>query len=556
MNRIISLGLWLTITAISVFAQPESADWYFEDPASSPYNGIGADRLYAYIGDVAPSKVVVVAILDSGVDIEHDDLKDNIWVNTDEISGNGIDDDQNGYVDDLHGWNFLGNAKGENITKETMEVTRLYAYYKKYFANKDLEKLSRKDKELYTDFLEYERIVQTKREEANYQIKDLEQNTQFIRQVLDTFNTYYPDQELTPSFLGSFDPGEHEFLKITKELFKNAREFGLELTTTKDLYIEIEASYAEVAAQSRENIDYRYNPDFNSRKIIGDNYDDQEECCYGNNNVRGGFAYHGTHVSGIVGALWNEKGINGIARHVRIMPVRTVPNGDEHDKDVANAIRYAVDNGADVINMSFGKGQSWNKKVVDDAVRYARKHDVLLVHGAGNDGANNDEVTNFPNAFFEKHCFLRRKAADNWIEVGAASYEGNDKAIAPFSNYGKTQVDLFAPGMYIYSTTPDGTYEYAQGTSMASPVVAGVAAIIRAYFPELRASQVKDILMQSVTPLQGEVIRPGDYTRMNGSELSRSGGIVNAYQAFKLAEARAEGKRGAAQKNENSKGRA
>jgi subtilisin family serine protease len=344
-------------------------------------------------------------------------------------------------------------------------------------------------------------------------------------------------------------------LNIVDQIFTNARDYGMTLTTADALRADIEASYDEAANSSRDELDYRFNPDLDSRKIIGDNYEDQTECCYGNNNVRGGFAFHGTHVAGIVGALWNEKGSRGVAQHVMLMPVRTVPNGDEYDKDVANAIRYAVDNGADVINMSFGKGQPWNKKVVDDAVRYAQKNDVLLVHGAGNDGANNDEVDNFPNPIYEDAC-LGKKFADNWIEVGATSYEEDEQSIAPFSNYGKEQVDLFAPGMMIYSAAPDNQYDYAQGTSMASPVVAGVAAIIRAYFPSLKAHEVKEILMDSVEPLNDKVMRPGDMEMVPGSELSRSGGVVNAYQAFILAQQRTGGTKKAEPAKDVSKSRA
>jgi subtilisin family serine protease len=257
---------------------------------------------------------------------------------------------------------------------------------------------------------------------------------------------------------------------------------------------------------------------------------------YGNNDVRGSFGFHGTHVSGIVGAEWNDIGVRGIAKDVTIMPVRVVPNGDEHDKDVANAIRYAVDNGADIINMSFGKGQSWDKGVVDKAVKYARKHDVLLVHGAGNDGDMNDGVANYPNDLYDKRGLFGKKSADNWLEVGALSYERGENAIAPFSNYGKQQVDLFAPGMQIYSTTPENDYGYAQGTSMASPVVAGVAAVIRGYFPDLKACEVRDVILNSVTPIEGFVLRPGDYEEVSASDISVSGGYVDVYRAFKAAE--------------------
>lgn len=545
------------LASLALFAQPEAHDWHLG--SSGTYNGIGVDQLYSYLGDRKPVKKVVVAILDSGVDITHEDLRDKIWINTDEIPDNGIDDDQNGYIDDVHGWNFLGNAKGQNVTKETLEITRLYAHYKTYFKDKDLKRLSKKDAALYKEFLEYERVVEGRRESAKKQLEQLNQNLMVINTVLDTFDAHYPGQKLTPDFLESFEPGEDELLKIAQEIFNNAVAYGLELTDTEELRKEIEDSYAEVKKESQDDLDYRFNPDFKSREIIGDDYEDVNEIGYGNPDVRGGFAFHGTHVSGIVAAAWDDDDdVRGIARDAIIMPIRVVPNGDEHDKDVANAIRYAVDNGADVINMSFGKGQSWNKNVVDKAVKYARKHDVLLVHGAGNDGASNDEVGNFPNDGYERRGLFGKKVADNWIEVGALSFQPGSEAIAPFSNYGSKHVDLFAPGMYIYSTAPDDGFEYAQGTSMASPVVAGVAALIRSYFPDLKACEIRDILLGSVRPIDGVVLRPGDYEEVPASELSVSGGYVDAYQAFRLAEetAKKSGKSGAGYQGSAKPGRA
>lgn len=535
MKYILSAILSLYVFVLS--AQPVT-DWYLYDPGSSGYNGIALDKLYQYIGNHKPAQIPVVAILDSGIDIDHEDLKANIWVNVREIAGNKRDDDGNGYIDDIHGWNFLGNPQGESIEGETLEVTRLYAHYRDYFRDKDLRNLSRKDKDLYARFVEYERVVQRARATASAELIDLENNIAFIGTVLDTFDSYYPNQELNDAFIDSFDPGNNELLQIASQLFFNARAFGLDLSDSETLMREIADSYDEAAEDSRKKLAYRYNPDFKSREIIGDNYANLKERFYGNNDVRGGFAFHGTHVSGIVGAVWNGFGMRGVARDVKIMPVRVVPDGDEHDKDVANAIRYAVDNGAQVINMSFGKGESWNKKTVDKAVRYARKRDVLLVHGAGNSSENNDITPNFPNPEYESRPLFGKRVADNWIEVGALNVEQGTQAIAPFSNYGKFTVDLFAPGMFIYSTTPEDSYDYAQGTSMASPVVAGVAAVIRAHFPKLKAHEVKDILVQSVTPITGEVARPGDEVLVPATELSRSGGMVNAYQAFRLAQER------------------
>jgi subtilisin family serine protease len=288
-----------------------------------------------------------------------------------------------------------------------------------------------------------------------------------------------------------------------------------------------------------KKVAYGYNENFDPRDIVGDNYEDVDQKIYGNNDVEGPDAAHGTHVAGIIAAVRdNEIGVQGIANNVRIMSVRAVPDGDERDKDVANAIRYAVDNGASIINMSFGKGFSWNKNVVDDAIRYAQKKDVLLVHASGNSNKNIDEEDNFPNDVYEKpkgFLFCKKKEAKTWLEVGALSWESGENMIAYFSNYGKKEVDVFAPGMAIYSTVPNDSYQIMQGTSMASPVVTGIAAVLRSYFPKLKAEQVKEIIMQSADPIGTKVKVPGSDELVLLSEISKSGGIVNVYTAVSLA---------------------
>jgi len=281
---------------------------------------------------------------------------------------------------------------------------------------------------------------------------------------------------------------------------------------------------------------YNYNVDFDPRDIVGDNYYNFDDRSYGNNLVEGPDATHGTHVSGIIAAERNnDLGINGVSADARIMVLRAVPDGDERDKDVANAIRYAVDNGAQVINMSFGKGLSPEKSYVDDAVRYAEKNDVLLVHAAGNSSENIDVADNFPNDTYEKakgFLFWKKKKPKAWISVGAITNSNDENIVATFSNYGDADVDLFAPGQNINSTTPDDTYQIQQGTSMAAPVVAGVAAILRSYYPKLTAVQVKEILLSTTTPLNAMVKQPGSEDLVNFSELSVSDGIVNAKAAF------------------------
>jgi subtilisin family serine protease len=291
--------------------------------------------------------------------------------------------------------------------------------------------------------------------------------------------------------------------------------------------------------QKEENetiIHYRYNPDYNSREIVGDNYRDFSNPYYGNNLVGGEFSFHGTHVAGIIGAVrGNGIGMDGIADHVALMSVKVVPDGDERDKDVANAIMYAVNNGAEVINMSFGKGYSPEKYLVDKAVKFAAKHDVLLVLGAGNDGENVDENPSFPNDTYAKKPLFGPKHAPNFLSVGALAPEGGEGSIAEFSNYGKAGVDVFAPGVYIYSTTPDSSYDYASGTSMAAPVVAGVAALIRSRYPDLSAKQVKDIIIKSARKLPEMVTEPGTFDSVASSTLSVSGGMVDVVSAMKMA---------------------
>lgn len=280
-------------------------------------------------------------------------------------------------------------------------------------------------------------------------------------------------------------------------------------------------------------VNYGYNENFDSREIVGDNINNSQERNYGNNDVEGPDPDHGTHVAGIIAAdRKNNLGIKGIADNVKIMVVRAVPNGDERDKDVANAIIYAVDNGAKIINMSFGKSFSPQKEAVDKAVRYAEQKGVLLVHAAGNDSEDIDVNKNYPSKFY-----LDGKEAKNWIEVGASSAGSDEDLVGSFSNYGRKMVSLFAPGVEIYSTVPDNKYKNNDGTSMASPATAGVAALLMSYFPELTALQVKDILMKSSRKFDNlKVQKPGG-GKVDFNQLSASGGLVNAYEAVKMAKA-------------------
>ncbi|MDX1683777.1 MAG: S8 family peptidase [Saprospiraceae bacterium] len=512
-------------------------DWFHKDSELDNILGISTDRTYNELLKGREGQTVVVAILDSGVDADHEDLNDVMWVNHDEIPGNNKDDDNNGYKDDIHGWNFIGGPDGKNVHHDTYEVTRLYAKYKYKYENADRDKLTRKQRDEYDKFIEYKKVVEKEREKAAKNLSKIEQSEAMLVNAIDALAEAVGDASLNMETIDSLEQLNQPALMIGINVYKEATSAGVEISSIEDMKELLTEELQHAKDYYSNKLEYAYNPDFNPRKIIGDDYSDPNEWQYGNNDVEGPDAAHGTHVAGIVAAERNNGiGINGISKNAVIMSVRTVPDGDERDKDVANAIRYAVDNGASVINMSFGKGQSWNKEIVDEAVKYAAKHDVLLVHAAGNSNQDNDRENNFPNDLFEKSFFLCKGEAKNWLEVGALSYQSDENMIASFSNYGRKGVDVFAPGVAMYSTVPGSEYQQMQGTSMAAPVVAGIAATIRSYFPTLTAEQVKEIIMESTIPITSKVKRPGDNELVEASEISVTGGVVNLYKAIKLAQ--------------------
>ncbi len=545
-NFILLMTFLFTWTAISLTAQGVSEppkDWFHLDNTTDGFKGVSTKRLYEEFLKERKSKTVIVAVIDSGVDWEHEDLDDVMWVNEDEIPNNGLDDDKNGYVDDVHGWNFIGGPSG-NIDADNLEITRLYRKYHMIYGSMDSDAgLSKKQKKEYARYVSLKEKYDTNRDQAKTRLREFKSRRQKDMSGIDAVKAALGKKELTLKNVEALKPGANEALKSGQEMITYFLTNDPE-STLKSVRQSVKDRYKGAIKYFGGQYDHYYNADFDPRHIVGDNYGNQVERYYGNNDFEGPDASHGTHVAGIIGAeRGNGIGMDGVADNVRIMTVRAVPDGDERDKDVANAIRYAVDNGASVINMSFGKGFSWNKSVVDAAVKYAKKNDVLLVHAAGNDGKSNDITDNFPNDQYDKRGLFSPKNAKNWIEVGALNYDQGENSAAPFSNYGKEQVDLFAPGMQIYSTIPNNEYASFQGTSMASPVVAGVAALVRSYFPELSATQVKDILMTTTTPINDMVKVPGTADEKTAfSDLSVSGGVVNAYGAVKKA-AQTKGKK-------------
>ncbi len=512
-------------TQYSVSTPPEN--WQHLDKMQDGIMGVSADKMYSDLLNGKSSETIIVAVIDGGVDPLHEDLKDVMWNNPNEIPNNGKDDDGNGYIDDYYGWNFIGGKNGENVHHDQLEVTRLYKVYREKFKNVDPSSLSKKDKKLYDKYLEMGQTIEEQRSEAG-------ENAAFYGNLLEVVNVLI---EAT----GKDDPTMEDVQKLDTddEAVGRAVQVAMSMLSEGGSVKEIKKELEFGLKYFSGHAEFYYNPDIEVRGIVGDDYSNSKEKYYGNNNVKGPDASHGTHVAGLIAASRkNGVGMDGIADNVKIMAIRCVPDGDERDKDVANSIIYAVDNGASIINMSFGKGQSWDKKAVDKAVKYAMKNDVLLVHAAGNDGKNTDSESNFPNDKFKKKGLFGPKNAKNWLEIGALSWKGGKESAASFSNYGKDNVDLFSPGVDVYSTKPDNQYERENGTSMASPVAAGVAAVIRSYYPELSAVQVKEILMETTTMTKSaSVVKPGTKGEMiSFSELCVTGGAINAYEAVKKAE--------------------
>ena len=521
-----------------VLTESEVQIWSHMDLQTDSIPGMSIAKAYQFL-EGKKGTTVIVAIADSGVDVEHEDLKNVAWVNLKEIAGNKIDDDNNGYVDDIHGWNFLGSKDGKIINSDQLELTRIVKKGMDKFGDKKASEITDADKTEFQQYLNLKEKYTKSVDAHNQELINLQQTEDRLNQIAQNFKE-------VKTFLGKDD--------FTVEDLKRAKPESAQLAAKiADVTNMVSRGMSEAGLldYKKQLLDYKkgkdasksYDLDFNERQSLGDNLNDITDIDYGNNNVIGSkdLESHGTHVAGIVAASRNNgKGVNGVANNVKIMAVRVVPDGDEHDKDVALGIRYAVDNGAKVINTSFGKAYSPNKKWVYDAIKYAAKKDVLIVNAAGNDGKDIDIEKTFPNDSED----LVNEISDNVLTIGAMSLHYDEKLPATFSNYGKMNVDVFAPGVDIYATMPKDKYAPNSGTSMAAPSAAGVAALVRSYYPQLSASQVKHILMNSGIKINFKVIKPGTKDeKVSFSDLSVSGRVVNAYNALKMADRIVNGKK-------------
>lgn len=539
---LIASGLAMTVFS---FAQKSEVPkgWHLLDAQKDGYYGISLQQAYDFVkSKKLKSQPVVVAVIDSGIDTLHEDLKPVLWRNPGEIPGNGIDDDKNGYIDDVYGWNFLGNSKGENVEKDSYEATRVYHKLRNKWGNTTVaqDSLSPDEAKEYEMFWRAKSDVvglQTSEEEMQ-KLKETYEQIKMVEKIIQAGDVAIRKQlgkeEYTCKDLAEFSSDNDTAMHVAKIMTSICRDNDTDEISNLLLLDDIEGELGQMENELNKQEAAEKAPRNYRGEIVGDNYFDLNDRYYGNNNVMVSkkSAMHGTHVSGIIAAARNnDLGMDGVADNVRIMSIRAVPDGDEHDKDIALAIRYAVDNGAKIINMSFGKGFSPEKKWVDDAVRYAQTKGVLLVHAAGNSARNIDTSWNFPTPLFTD-----KTRASNWITVGASGDPKAGGITAGFSNYGKTEVDVFAPGVQIYSTVPGGnTYMNLQGTSMASPVVAGLAAFVLSHYPDLTPEQLKTIIEKSAKSPDMKVKEPGTGEDVDLKDISKTGGLVNAYEAIKLA---------------------
>ena len=508
-------------------ATPNDKDqktWYHKDYATTKVYGVNTENAYKFLESKGlKPKTVVVGVLDSGVEVDHPGLAKNMWKNPNEVPNNGKDDDGNGYVDDIFGWNFLG-GKNADIDVDNMEVTRVVKKYQSVFEGPD----SAKNKENQAKMPEEFAMYMKSKEVFTKKSQEAKQNVQLytmIKNAIPDMVKLLGNKTLTKENLATIKPSTQQeamAMQVLAQVSNDPQVVGKSAAEVKTyMYAQMKEALDYFTPQAEKG----YNLDFDPRKeIVGDNYDDYSEKKYGNNHYEGPDAKHGTHVAGIIAGLPNgsEPQYGVASRVAKIMTVRAVPDGDERDKDVANAIRYAVDNGAKILNMSFGKPVSPGKNVVWDAFKYAESKGVLLVKAAGNENEDIAEHQYFPTNY--KSTTDEKPFVNNMIVVGSNTNDANALK-SSFSNYNKKMVDVFAPGSEIYSTVPDGKYEYLQGTSMASPVVAGASAVLLAYMPNLKPEQIIESLVNTTNA-----------STNNGFEnLSRSAGVIDVAKAAEYA---------------------
>lgn len=521
-----------TATPVDPMKDKDLMTWYHKDFASSNVYGINTQNAYKYLESKGlRPKTVVVAVADGGVEVDHPGLAKNIWTNPNEVPNNGKDDDGNGYIDDVHGWNFIGGKNGD-VGEDNLEVTRVVKKYQPIFegTNSATNKANQaKMPEEFALYMKSKEIFNKKGIEAKQNYETYKK----ISALIPTMVTMLNGKNLTPETVAAIRPTTQDQAIAAQILSQVAQDPKAQGKTPKEFEQYMNDQIKEALDYFGKQASKQYNLSFDTRAVVGDNYDNLDEKFYGNNHYEGPDGQHGTHVAGIIAGVPHGKEVQyGVAYKVaKIMAVRIVPDGDERDKDVANGIRYAVDNGAKIINMSFGKPVSPYKQKVWDAFKYAQDKGVLLVHAAGNDNENIAENENYPTNFYKPTD--EKPFVNNVITVGASTND-NEFLRADFSNYNQKMVNVFAPGDKIYSTVPDAKYEYLQGTSMASPVVAGAAAVLLAYMPNLKPEQIIESLVKTANKSSvNAMINSNINNRFD--LISEAGGVIDLRKAAEYA---------------------
>ena len=522
--------LTISLYSCSLFAWGQDATfWHWKDLEKDGVHGVSLFKAQQLLTDLKLKPTpIIIAILDGGIDTAHPQIKPMLWNNPKEIPGNALDDDKNGYVDDVHGWNFLGNAAGQNINKASDEKSRIYHRYKNEFKQDKLDSSAwdvKKKQDFYTWQQAAAEIVFTDEDAANLSFIKMARNAVvkmgliLIKEIEDT--------NFTTEQLETFQPIGKLTADTKISYLRTMQALGIDRISGYHSIVEDLNEYISGKDQSAVSIDTP--PEDLRKKIIQDQYENLNDQYYGNNNITGPNAKHGTHVAGLAAGMVDTNFTkSNFSNPIQIMGVRVVPDGDEYDKDIALGIRYAVNNGAKIINMSFGKSFSPEQPWVDSAIRYAASKDVLIIHSAGNESYDLNNKSVYPSPYSN----VFKDKASNMITVGASS----DPVIAEsilteFSNYGNKIVDVLSPGNKIFSSLPNQQYGFLNGTSMSAPILSHIAALVRAYFPKLSATEVKEILLQSSwKPNDPNTLFPipqkDQSIKLN--DISAEGGIINA----------------------------
>jgi len=510
--------------------------WQHQFSGINTKTSTSLQKLYEEKAVERTSSSIIVAVLDTQIDINHEDLKSQIWVNEKEIPENNIDDDENGYVDDIFGWNFVGKPKGGYFRYWNFECVRIIKKWDNYF--KDKNYVHDDSVEYFNEYKRAKILYEAENKFYKNWLKSLVYNVKNRPKVEDTLRYFFPKEDYSISQLDSL----YNKYKINDKRYKQRRDDDDQDLGALIDYMRVSMETGdrkfedliEHKNQKDSILNRNFNIEINDRLLIGDNPDVLDKG-YGNNKLNNNIFQlnHSTEVSSIIAGQRNNIGVNGFHNNIKIMPLCISVSGDEYDKDIAMAIYYAVDNGAKVINMSFGKEFSLNQKWVTDAFKYAEENNVLLVHCSGNNNFNVDINRYYPNDY---DYFSKKELVGNFINVGSISKRTDSSMVSPFSNFGKENVDIFAPGEEIYVAKPNNQYGYDSGTSLAGPMVSGTAALIWLYYPKLTVHQMKSIILDSGVAIDKKVIKPGTKNEMVPfSELSKTGKILNTYNAFLLA---------------------